>query len=142
MGITITLLLAITVTVFYSRFENFRFFLTLMSPAVFLVPILFLTDPTLKNFVGNPKNQSRSTELEYSKLPGIVIIVFDELPTISLLDSNMEIDAGRYPNFAKLADTSTWYRGASTIHYSTRFSIPSILTGTDHWERFGRLNIN
>ena len=45
----------------------------------------------------------------------IVLLTFDELPTTSLLDGNGKIDADLYPNFAKLAAGSTWYRNDTTV---------------------------
>ena len=37
------------------------------------------------------------------------------------------IDAARFPNFARLAATSTWFRGGSTIYDSTTKAVPAIL---------------
>ncbi len=59
----------------------------------------------------------------------VVFVVFDELPTSSLLDESGEIDAGRYPSFARLASQSTWYRYSRTIHPNTMGAVPGILTG-------------
>jgi hypothetical protein len=60
----------------------------------------------------------------------IVVVVFDEFPTASLLDDAGELDAVRYPNFARLAERSTWYAGARTIAHGTQHAIPALLTGT------------
>ena len=76
-----------------------------------------------------------------SDLPSIVMIVFDELPQTSLLDENREIDSGRYPNFAELAGTSTWYRNTTALHFSTWVAIPSILTGSDFFPYTRRLEL-
>ena len=59
--------------------------------------------------------------------PPLVLVVFDGLPVKFLQTAGGEIDAVRYPNFAAFAGQATWYRNATTIHESTRFSIPSIL---------------
>jgi hypothetical protein len=61
--------------------------------------------------------------------PPIVVIVLDEFPTESLTKPGGEIDAERYPNFAALADTSTWFRNGYTIFDSTFKALPSILDG-------------
>jgi Sulfatase len=61
--------------------------------------------------------------------PPIVVIVFDEFPTESLTTPSGEIDAVRYPNFAALAKTSTWFRNGYTIFDSTFKALPSILDG-------------
>jgi hypothetical protein len=57
------------------------------------------------------------------------VVVFDEFPLSSLLATNGEIDAVRYPNFARLASRGTWYSGATAVHDFTDQAVPSILTG-------------
>ncbi len=59
----------------------------------------------------------------------IVVVVFDELPLTSLIGPRGRIDAGRYPSFAGLARTSTWYRGATAVHDSTALALPAMLDG-------------
>ncbi len=59
----------------------------------------------------------------------VVFVVFDELPLASLVTADLQIDAESYPNFARLADTSTWYRNATTVSETTHRAIPSLLTG-------------
>ena len=61
--------------------------------------------------------------------PPIVVIVLDEFPTESLTTPSGEIDAERYPNFAALAETSTWFRNGYTVFDSTFKALPSILDG-------------
>jgi hypothetical protein len=41
----------------------------------------------------------------------------------------MEIDARRFPQFARLAKTSTFYRNATTVHPRTFVAVPAILSG-------------
>jgi len=83
-------------------------------------------------------DQSRTAELIAKPDPGaprqhrprtIVIVVFDELPLSSLMGPGGEIDAGRYPSFAGLARTGTWYRGATAVHDSTALAVPAMLDG-------------
>ena len=59
----------------------------------------------------------------------VVLVVFDELPTTSLMAARGRIDAERYPSFARLARTSTWYANATTVSDSTTRAIPAILSG-------------
>ncbi|MFC1719748.1 sulfatase-like hydrolase/transferase [Pseudomonadota bacterium] len=141
-AVILVLLCGLICTLLYTFSETAQLFVTLMSPAILLVPLLFVANSTIKALLIEPEIPGDQPLASHSSSPNIVIIVFDELPLLSLLDENRMIDSGRYPNFFKLAATSTWYRNATTIHYATRYSIPSILTGTDHWERFGRLNVN
>lgn len=61
--------------------------------------------------------------------PVLVLVVFDEFPTTSLLGGGGRIDAVRYPNFAALVRGSTWFPNATTVHDSTFYSVPAILDG-------------
>jgi Sulfatase len=61
--------------------------------------------------------------------PPIVVVVLDEFPTESLVTPSGRIDARRYPNFAALAETSTWFRNGYTIFDSTFKALPAILDG-------------
>ena len=61
--------------------------------------------------------------------PPLVIILFDEFPLGSLLDSRGRIDGRVYPNIAALAGTSTWYRNATGVAGFTPWALPAMLTG-------------
>jgi hypothetical protein len=61
--------------------------------------------------------------------PPIVVVVLDEFPTETLTKPGGEIDAKRYPHFAALARTSTWFRNGYTVFDSTFKALPSILDG-------------
>jgi hypothetical protein len=59
--------------------------------------------------------------------PPVVIVVFDEFPADTLIGPDGQIDAARYPNFAALARTSTWFRNGQTVYDSTFKAVPAIL---------------
>ena len=59
----------------------------------------------------------------------VVVVIFDELPLVSLLDGSDSIDARLFPSFSRLAAASTWYRNATTVASFTHDAIPSLLTG-------------
>ncbi len=61
--------------------------------------------------------------------PPVVMIVLDELPLVSLLGPDGQIDATRYPHFAELAAGSTWYRDATGVSGWTPYALPAMLTG-------------
>ena len=46
------------------------------------------------------------------------------------MDERQRVDAERYPNFAALASSSTWYRRTTTASDRTTSALPAILTGT------------
>ena len=59
----------------------------------------------------------------------IVIIQMDEFPVASLMTEDGEINAERFPNFARLADEGTWYRNATSVSPTTTDSVPAMMTG-------------
>jgi Sulfatase len=62
-----------------------------------------------------------------AKKPPVVLILMDEFPVDQMLNSAGRIDPVRYPNFAALAATGTWFKNASTTYDSTTHAIPEIL---------------
>ena len=59
--------------------------------------------------------------------PVVVVLILDEFPLDSMLGPEGQIDAERYPNFARLAATSNWYEHATTVFDSTFKAVPAIL---------------
>jgi hypothetical protein len=59
----------------------------------------------------------------------VVVLMFDELPTASLVDEHGRIDPDRFPGFARLAASSTWYRNHTTVSESTFTAVPAALSG-------------
>ena len=64
-------------------------------------------------------------------------LVFDEFPLYTLLDNNGEINAERYPGFAELARSSTWFRNSVTESNYTHQAIPAMLSSTVPQEKGG-----
>ncbi len=62
-------------------------------------------------------------------LPPVVMLVLDELPTMTLVDEAGELDAERFPNLATFADTATWYPEFTTTSAFTESAVPALLTG-------------
>lgn len=59
----------------------------------------------------------------------VVLVIFDEFPVTTLMRADGSINAARFPNFARLAQSATWFRNASSHSPQTHESVPSILTG-------------
>ena len=74
--------------------------------------------------------QSSLTERLNERFPPIYILVFDELPWHSLLDEAGQIDSVRYPNFARLAETSHVFNNATTVGFTTELAVPALLAST------------
>ena len=59
----------------------------------------------------------------------VVFLVFDEVSMIPMLNDDLTINAERFPNVAALAETSHWYRQASSVSPQTSASVPALLSG-------------
>ncbi len=59
----------------------------------------------------------------------VLLVIFDELALGPLLDVDGTINERRFPSFAKLAASSTWYRRAETVSPWTHLAVPAILSG-------------
>jgi hypothetical protein len=130
-GIAAILTAAVTggaIVAAHRRWAVARMFVTYLSPAVLLFPLMFLffsrATPLLH------AESEADTTIRLATTPDIVFLVLDEFPLVSLLDENLEIDRHRYPNFARLADRANWYAGATTGAVVTVNAVPEALTGT------------
>ena len=74
-------------------------------------------------------DDAAAADIQVPKRTPVVLVVMDEFPLSSLLRPDGSIDAGRYPNFARLAKTATWYPRATTVHEFTTQAVPAVLTG-------------
>ncbi len=80
-----------------------RLFLTILSPAILIIPTLFVMAPAIYGIVVPGRPGSTALESGKADVP-IVMVIFDELPLRSLLDRSGNIDSDRFPNFADLAN--------------------------------------
>jgi Sulfatase len=112
----------------YRRTSALRSFLSVLSPAPLVFLALFLFGSQASDLVFQSTPKASAATVVKSKTP-VVLIVFDELNSTSLMNAKAKIDAVRYPNFASLAGDATWYRGATTVHRATEGAVPAILTG-------------
>ncbi|NKB32779.1 MAG: sulfatase-like hydrolase/transferase [Pseudomonadales bacterium] len=113
---------------FYWQREAVRMFCSYISLAIVLVPLLFIING---NVLRTVFIAAEPTEIQSSNVDTpVVMVVFDELPLISLLDENLDIDAERYPNFARLKNDSHWFRNTHTVSSVTTLATPALLSGT------------
>jgi hypothetical protein len=113
----------------YVRYAPVRLFVTLLAPAVILVPAAFLLQPPVARLLDTGDREPlRAVDL--ARTPPIVMLVFDELPLVSLLDREGQIDAARFPHFDALRQDATWFRNASAVGEWTTEAFPPIITGT------------
>lgn len=110
-----------------ARVALVRTFLTVLAAAPVVFLGIFLFSSPVSDLV-LPADVEVDVAAVRSSTP-VVVLLLDELPVISLLDDRGEIDSGRYPNFAELARSSTWFRYASTLSGSTTVAVPALLSG-------------
>jgi len=108
-----------------------RSFLTIITPASFIFLALFIfaspvTDVIMPSSEGS--GASGAAGQSGNSTP-VVLVIFDEFPLAALLNKDTSINAARFPNFAKLAAGSTWYKNDTTVSDSTFSAVPAILTG-------------
>ena len=109
-----------------------RLWLRFLTPAPLVFALLFLLVSPTSALVLPARAPSAPDPLTVptsGDQPPVVMIVFDEFPLSSLLDSKGRIDRRVYPNFAALADQSTWYRNATGVAGYTPWALPAMLTG-------------
>jgi hypothetical protein len=112
----------------YSRAPAARSFAALLAPLALVFPLLFLLRAPIAELV-DPAEAALPAAAKNAPDTPIVIVVFDELPLISMLDAEQRIDAARAPSFAALAAHASWFRNASTVADGTAEAVPAILTG-------------
>jgi hypothetical protein len=112
----------------YHSFRPIRSVMTVLAlaPLAFLCNFLFVSPVSALTLAEEKEVDLADVE---ARAP-VVMIVFDEFPTSSFLDGRGAIDGVRFPNFAALAQGSTWFRNTTTVSYSTTQAVPAILTGT------------
>ena len=112
----------------YIHLAPLRLFATFLSPALVVVPAVFLLTPGIAGLLA-ASDEEPALDVAFGATLPVVIAIFDQLPLISLLDADGRIDPALYPHFAALASESTWFRNASAVAEYTSFALPAILTG-------------
>jgi hypothetical protein len=123
---------AASVAVAYRRWRGLRRFVTFVSPAVIAFPVLFLfVSPVRQVILPRAATRAAAGLVPGAKRPTtpVVMALFDELALSNIVTPHGGIDANRYPNFADLAERSTWYPQATTVAMRTDQAVPAILTG-------------
>ena len=111
----------------YGRFQGFRLFFTMLTPAPLVAAVVFFTSPPVASMMRSVRMPTVAVSAHTP--PPLVVIVFDQLPLLSLVNDERQIDRRRFPNFAALADQSTWYRNTSAGGTLTNWALPALLTG-------------
>jgi hypothetical protein len=124
----LTLIAGVVAAYAYARGAAARSFVTFLGLAPVVALVTFLAAPGVGPLVFPSESVSVESSAKARSTP-VVLVVFDELPTSSLLDRRGRIDRSSYPAFAGLARAATWYPNATAVQDSTLAAVPGVLTG-------------
>jgi hypothetical protein len=99
-----------------------------LLPAPLLLLAVFLLTMPVGEVLREPDSAVGNPISVGNPVP-VAMVVFDEFPVASIIDSDGNLREDSFPNFARLADDGVWYPNAMTVQQQTEHSIPAILTG-------------
>ena len=135
-SVALAALVALAGVALYARVRPLRLLATVAAPVPLLVLGWFVLATPGGAFArgdGNPAGADVSPQRD---IP-VVMVEFDEFPLYSIQRPDGSIDARRFPNFARLARTSTWYPHYTPVYDETTRLSASILTGSK-WKAKGK----
>lgn len=112
----------------YFRSAVLRQVLSVSAVGAVLFPLFFFSSPSIREQVLGIAAREYQSEMTATNPAPVVVIVFDGLCGMSLLDEHHEIDRLRYPAFGRLADISSFFRNATTVHTRTDHALPAMLS--------------
>jgi len=128
--VLVAVVVAAAVLVLFARSETSRRYVTYLVPAPLVFALLFLVfSPTAQLVRPAGGNEAAATVATGGAHPPVVMLLLDEFPLMSLLDSKGEVDERVFPNFARLAKSSHWFRNGTAVNGLTQYAVPSMLTG-------------
>jgi hypothetical protein len=130
--VAVAALAGVAGAVLRATWSGLRLWLRYLAPAPVVFALVFLLISPVSKLVlpqsGGSVNYS-APGVQIRATHPVVMLLLDELPLTSLLDSKGQIDRRLYPNIAALADGSTWYRNATAVSGLTDFAVPALLDG-------------
>lgn len=126
--IVICLLVAAGCIYSYDRWPFPRNFADVLTPAPLVILAIFIFFSSTSKLI-LPREEPNAIDVAITKPAPVVMVIFDEFPLGSLLTPQDKVDPTRYPAFADLASTSTWYKNASATAAYTPLAVPAILSG-------------
>lgn len=123
-----TLILSIGFITLYNKKQAAQLFLTYLSPAIIIFPLLFILN-TPVYYLMFPIDVPQPKTAGIRSTTPIVMMIFDELPVSTLMSGKDKIDHLLFPGFSSLAKTSTWYPNTTTVAEYTVQAVPALLTG-------------
>ena len=107
-----------------------RFFLAL-SPVILVGLTLLWFDGGIAQALQGGRTARLGDNAAWTNANGtpVILLVFDQLSTAALLDTDGRLDKRRWPELARFTDTATWYLNATSASTETIYSVPALLTG-------------
>jgi len=122
----------------YCKFSGPKLFLNYISPAILVFPVFFFFTPQIFVLAVPEYTPADYPMVSIPKNTPVVFLLLDEFPLSSILNEELMVDKHAFPNFARLANISHWFRNASTNYGFTGPAIQNILTGVEQDNsRFG-----
>jgi hypothetical protein len=112
----------------YGRSRGVSSVLSVLAPVPLVFLFLFLVISPVSKLVF--EDEAAEAAARVTADTPVVMLVLDEFSGASLMDGTDHVDKERFPHFAALAATSTWYRNAVTAADHTTISVPAMLSGT------------
>ncbi len=127
--LTLAVAIASVFVIAYRLSVSLRSVLGVASVVALVIPCLFVFRLSGVDIPASWQGSAASRSAASPASISAVLILFDQLPTAALIDADGAIDSRRYPNLARLAARSTWFRNATTVAQDTVTAAPAILTG-------------
>lgn len=114
----------------FARSKAAQSFVTYLTPAPLVFALLFVfASPTGDLVRPAEAGSATSSSRTVGSTHPVVMVLLDELPLMSLLDSSGQVDERVFPNFARLAKSSHWFRNGTGVSPFTSYAVPAILSG-------------
>src|SRR4029453_4155507 len=116
----------------YANWDGLKLWLRYLAPAPLVFALVFLLiSPVSKLMLPQPEGAvaANAPGVRINPEHPVVMILLDEFPLTSLLDSKGQVDARLYPNFARLAGHPPGYRNAPAVSGLTQWAVPATLSG-------------
>jgi arylsulfatase A-like enzyme len=110
-----------------------RTFLAYLAAGNVAFVVVFLVGSPAGELVTTPAQAVDRGSVSAPPLPGpVILVILDEFPVSTVMREDGTLNRERFPSLGRLADSSTWFRNASSHSPMTAQSVPSLLTGTLH----------
>jgi hypothetical protein len=133
--VVLALLVGAVAALAYERFSGPKSLLTVLGAAPAVVLAFFLFFSPVSEIVFPKDSPTAVAAGSGGNGTPVVLMIFDELPAMTLMDRSERIDRRKFPNFARLGHEGTWYRNATGAADGTYVAVPAILSGLKPQEK-------